>query len=78
MNKIEKLIERARNYSKGRNNNGRPYQGFPQRELRVVEAMEKAGCSFKAIHKVMKEDNLTTYDKYGAFLNAYKEHLLHK
>lgn len=59
-------------------NRGRPRVGLPQDQAFIVSSMRKKGVkSIMMIHSLLKENGMTHYQNYGAFLNAYKEHLLH-
>jgi hypothetical protein len=75
---IDKLVAEAREMSKGRIHNGRPYVGLPKDQAEVASAMAKRQCSISVIYKVMKKHGLTDYNSYPAFSAAYNSYKLHK
>lgn len=59
-------------------NKGRPRLGMPKAEATIVSSMRKKGVnSLMMIHCLLKENSMTRYENYGAFLNAYKEYRVH-
>lgn len=75
---IDELIAKAKAkvISDNRHKNkGRPKIGFPIAEAKIVSKMRQRGIALRNIHEVMKEENLTRYNKYGTFNAAWKSHL---
>jgi hypothetical protein len=81
MKTLEQLIAEAKNRASldGRSSNrGRPRLGMPKDEATIVSSMRKKGVnSLMMIHTLLKENSMTRYENYGAFLNAYKEYRVH-
>lgn len=73
MNKtqIEKLVSLAK-ASGNRAKNGRPKIGMPKDEVEVIRELRQRGCSsISGIFKAMKAENLTRYNSYQSFKNAW-------
>ncbi len=75
---IDDLIARIRTEDRRSFNKGRPYRGMDSVEAEIVTVLRKKKCPVMGIFREMSKDKITAYNSYGAFLNAYKEHLLHK
>ncbi len=75
---IDDLIARTKTSDKRSLNRGRPRIGMSEFEAEIVTILRKKKCPVMGIFREMSKDSLTRYKTYGAFLNAYKEHLLHK
>jgi hypothetical protein len=81
---IDQLIAKAKalhaNDKRGQNR-GRPYQGLPQEEAKIIGQIRQktfGKVSLKSIFEVMSSEKLTRYKNYGTFNAAWKNHLAEK
>lgn len=71
---VNELLPIAITADRRTKNKGRPRVGVPEDEVQIIRALRQKTASMQGIFRAMKSKNLTKYNTYQAFNQAWLRH----